>query len=529
MRLTTAVLIFSLGLALAACGARAPQDHENASAAGHGEEIAWFSGTVDEAFAQARAENKPVFLYWGAVWCPPCHYLKNKIFKQPELVEKSRRFVAVYLDGDTESAQLWGEKFDTQGYPTVILFDSQGKELLRVSSDAPIDQYAEVLDAALVRLRPIEEVLAAVRGAGPGQADPDDLDLLAFYSWDQDSRIKLIPEERAETFKSLYEATPDTQAVAKSRFLVLWLGAVETRGEAAAAPALEEPERVAARSAVLGLLGDPVLRRASLQTIVSSSTEAAELLAPAPGPERKALLTAWEQAAVALENDPELATDDRLAALLPRLEIARFEAGKDAPLPAPLLDHVRERVAWAAENVTDESELQTVMSTLVSVLEQAGLTGEAEKLLEQKMGETAAPYYYMSWLAGLRSEAGDEEGALVWYRRAYDTAEGRYTRFRWGSTYLRQLMKLKPDDLPAIETSSREVLGELLGFDDAFAGSNQARLGQLAQTYAEWAKEPAQTAVVSEVRELVQAQCPRFPADGEDSQQARCRAFLADA
>src|SRR6187402_388381 len=38
--------------------------------------IAWqhaaTDAEVDTAFATARRENKPLFLYWGADWCPPC-------------------------------------------------------------------------------------------------------------------------------------------------------------------------------------------------------------------------------------------------------------------------------------------------------------------------------------------------------------------------------------------------------------------------------------------------------------------------
>src|SRR5664279_3792346 len=32
--------------------------------------VAWTTGDVDAAFAAAKAEHNPVFLYWGAVWCP---------------------------------------------------------------------------------------------------------------------------------------------------------------------------------------------------------------------------------------------------------------------------------------------------------------------------------------------------------------------------------------------------------------------------------------------------------------------------
>ena len=54
--------------------------------------------------------NKPLFLYWGAVWCPPCNQIKKTIFTRREFQEKMKLFLPVYLDGDTKSAQIWGEK-----------------------------------------------------------------------------------------------------------------------------------------------------------------------------------------------------------------------------------------------------------------------------------------------------------------------------------------------------------------------------------------------------------------------------------
>ena len=58
-----------------------------------------------------------------------CHAISATVFKSPEFLERSKLFVPVYLDGDTENAQAYGEKFSVRGYPTMIVFDSdiQGK------------------------------------------------------------------------------------------------------------------------------------------------------------------------------------------------------------------------------------------------------------------------------------------------------------------------------------------------------------------------------------------------------------------
>ena len=78
--------------------------------------IQWLKGDVEAAFALAAQQNKPVFLYWGAEWCPPCHAIKATVFNTREFLERSQLFIPVYLDGDTEDAQRYGERFAVMGF-----------------------------------------------------------------------------------------------------------------------------------------------------------------------------------------------------------------------------------------------------------------------------------------------------------------------------------------------------------------------------------------------------------------------------
>jgi hypothetical protein len=179
-------------------------------------------------------------------------------------------------------------------------------------------------------------------------------------------------------------------------------------------------------------------------------------------------------------------------------------------LPEELVAHVRERVAWAGETVTDEGELQAVMSSMVWMLEEIGDDEAASALLESRMDDTLAPYYFMSWLAGKKADAGDTEGAITWYRRAYDEAVGRYTRFRWGSTYLGELLELAPDDVARIEADSAEILAELLAHDDAFMLGNWSRLQTFGTNLEAWNEDGSHDATVAKVRDQVHAACDAF-------------------
>ncbi len=515
-------------LALAACAG--PPATEEAAEPEQPGEVAWFEGTPDEAFALAKAEGKPLFLYWGAEWCPPCHYLKDKIFTRPEFVARSRDFVAVYLDGDDAGAQILGEQLDVQGYPTVMVYSAAGDELLRMPSDVPVSRYAALMDRALALDRPIREILDDVLATGPRVAAEADLDVLGYYSWGQDSQIDLPDEERLPTFERLWSETPAALRGVRARFLGLYVSEASRLArdlETGESPVLTAGERGNLTAAVTELLADAELGRENVFDILGGAGGAIDLLQPEPGPGRDALIEAWAGAVRRFEQDEELSTDDRLTATMTAIELARLGApDSEEPLPEPLVLHVREQVAWAMSATTDGGELQTVLNTAAYVLEEAGLAEEAARLLEERQNETEAPYYFMSWRAGLASDAGRNTEAVALYRQAWQAAGGRYTRFRWGSTYLRRLMELAPEDAAAVQTDSLAVFDELLTHDDAFALGNYLRLGQLDKAYATWNEDGSHAEVVALVRDRVHAACERYPAEGEESQRSRCAEFL---
>jgi len=540
LAVTLVLLILFVVLVLSACAPKDSGEEVSRESDASPEAITWFEGDVADAFELAKTEGKPVFLYWGAEWCPPCHYLKDKLFTRPEFIDRMAAFVPVYLDGDTQRAQIWGEKLAVKGYPTVIVFNATGEEVMRMPSTLPVDQYQEVLDSAMGSSRTVQSVLDDVMASGPSSADATDLAILAFYSWSQDTSVGLEAAERMSIFRRLFDETPVELEVERSRFLTHYLiSAAEVRRQTSGTDdtrRIPEDELGALNLEAVGILSTDALRSANLVWVLYYSTDTVKLLAPDPSEKQSELITAWQAAAVEIEDDPTLTINDRLTALMPQIALARFAAEAESAkkdgdtwvASEELKQLVRERVSWAAGEVSAEGELQTTLNTMASLLSSVGLESEAEALLAARMNETVAPYYFMSWMGSIKEDAGNSAGALAWYRRAYESSTGRYSRFRWGSMYLRHLLELAPEDTQTIEEHSKEVLGELLALEDAFSGGNHSRMQGLEQSYLDWNESGDHSATIGTLRNFVLVACDGFPSAGDDSQRARCSSFLAD-
>ncbi len=486
--------------------------------------VAWLPAAADadveRAFAQARADNKPVLLYWGATWCPPCNQLKATLFNRQDFANLSRQFVAVHVDGDRPAAQKLGARFKVSGYPTVVLFNPQRQEITRLPGEADAPQIMAVLQSALAGGRPAQAVLADALG---GKTLPaGDWRMLAFYSWET-SEQQLVPKaEIAGTLVRLAAASPAADAETTTR---LWLKALAASDEGQGV----KPD-AALRERLNRVLADAALSRTHMDVLSNGADDIVRTLEPEAGPARNALKAAFDAALKRLEADTTLSRNDRMGALYGRVMLARLGGPKDAvqvQLPEPLLKDAREHVARADREITDGYERQAVITHAGALLARAGLWADSETLLKGNLAKSHSPYYLMSQLGSNARKLGKNEEALRWYEQAFDKSEGPATRLQWGAGYFTALVDLAPQEAAKIEKAAAQLFGEAAKDEGAFEGRSGRAMKRVGDKLLAWNGAGKQAAVIKRLQAQLAGVCAKV--EVADGQRAACEGLLKAA
>ncbi len=478
-------------------------------------QIDWFEGSVSEAFTQAADADKPVFLYWGAVWCPPCNVIKSTVFNQPEFVERTRDFIAVYLDGDTEDAQRWGEHYAAMGYPTLIVFDSAGQELTRLSTGMDVARYREVLQLSQQVGSGVPALVGMAR-ENPAQLSQAQWELLAWHSWPVDQGRAVASADKASLFARLASSCPDP-ALAQ-RFALL--AAIETLGD--------ETRTAEARAALFELM-DALLNEAQAvsNNLSELQYEGAALVLAATAPQtyqRSRLIKLYRQVLNQAWANESLPLKQRMNSLYGLADIAAAPAPDKVP-DTELQQQMLERINWLREQDMSPQQRQSMLPGAAQLLHEIGLSVQARAIFQAEMKASVAPYYYMAYLAGLEHDLGRVDEALAWSRRAWQEAQGPATTAQWGLAHLGRLLEWTPQASSEIAQVLQTVFAQLAEHPGAFYQRSRVRLERKLPQLKAWAVDEPRRRALQQAGPAVVKACQALPLD--QPVQQLCQAYQA--
>jgi uncharacterized protein YyaL (SSP411 family) len=136
-RLLRASLLFLLCAAPAlAQKSAAPQPHLN------------WQPWSDQAFADAKRENRFVLLDLEAVWCHWCHVMDANTYSDPAVIKLLQsRYIVVKADQD--SRPDLSTRYEDFGWPATIVFDANGREIVKRQGYLAPDEMASLLQAII--------------------------------------------------------------------------------------------------------------------------------------------------------------------------------------------------------------------------------------------------------------------------------------------------------------------------------------------------------------------------------------------
>jgi thioredoxin-related protein len=94
----------------------------------------FFNGSFENAITKAKQDNKFVLIDFYTVWCGGCKAFDKFVFSKPEIQTYiSDKFIALSIDAEKGEGIGLRKKYEIFSYPQIIIADSDGKEIDRIS------------------------------------------------------------------------------------------------------------------------------------------------------------------------------------------------------------------------------------------------------------------------------------------------------------------------------------------------------------------------------------------------------------
>jgi protein disulfide-isomerase len=459
----------------------------------------WFQGNVAEAYTAAAKEKKHMILYWGAEWCPPCNDLKDQVFSHPEFPIFASRYIMVYLDGDSEGAQTWGEKLKVSGYPTVVLMDPKGKELFRFSSGMDFSEFKRSMTSAVASGKNFKSIVSNLNGSKP-KLTLEDWQTLSTSYMDQDA-LGLDDLGTEKLIEKSWLLCPADFALGKATFAAsLWDHSLGEKSK------LKETFKKNEELILEQILSSGTAMDAARNSLMMEPAKKIESLKPENKERvRQRMVTYMKD----LATSPSRAPSERAMALHSFLDLETLASKSSADTVKS--DTVKSEGVQTARVVNEslKKEVQVMMDSILqaantshqmastfpeiaSIIEQLSGPKDAVLFLESKIPGAKTPWYFESMLASLENTLGNKEKALSWSEKAKNSSKGSATRLQWISRDVALRAKILEKTDPKITLAIEEFLAESKSQGDKFEGRNASAHKRVAAVIKDLGKNSSE-------------------------------------
>lgn len=150
-----------------------------------------------DLLAQARAEDKLIFIDAFTTWCGPCKMMDAQVFPDPKVAAVfNERFVNAKFDMEEGEGLSLAQRYHVAAYPTYLFVDGEGTLVHKGIGFIPIPALLDLADVAVS-----EESLGALNARyAAGERDP------AFVQSYARTLASLYEQERADEVVATYLA-----------------------------------------------------------------------------------------------------------------------------------------------------------------------------------------------------------------------------------------------------------------------------------------------------------------------------------
>jgi thiol-disulfide isomerase/thioredoxin len=124
--------------------------------------IEFFHGTWVEALAEAKKQEKPIFVDAYTTWCGPCKMMSKNVFTHADVgAFYNENYVSLKIDMETTEGEAFQRTYPVSAYPTLFFIGNDGKVLKKAVGAKQVEDFIKEGKSALTKLENVDEYAKA--------------------------------------------------------------------------------------------------------------------------------------------------------------------------------------------------------------------------------------------------------------------------------------------------------------------------------------------------------------------------------